>query len=288
MNRNRNQTRNQTRNHTRNRTKLLQATVGTVVAGALVAATAVLGGTAAAAPAAGEGPRPTIVLVHGGFEDASAFSGVVERLQRLGYQVVAPANPLRGLAEDTAYLADVVRSVGGPVVLVGHSYGGMVISQVAAQVPDVRALVYASAFIPAKGESVGELNSLYPGSLLGPDTTSVLLHATGGPELLVKPAGFRAVFAGDRTARDAAVAAAGQRPVAANTLSDRAEYGAPASVPAYAVISTEDKAIPPAVQEFMADRAHARTWRVRSAHDITATHPALVASVVEQAARNPR
>ncbi|GJF34943.1 alpha/beta hydrolase [Kitasatospora sp. NE20-6] len=279
---------NEQRNRSRNRRKLLRAAVGIVAAGAVVAAPAALGGTAAATGAAGEAPRPTIVLVHGGFEDASAFSGVVERLQRRGYQVVAPTNPLRGLAEDTAYLTDVVRSVDGPVILVGHSYGGMLIGQVAAQVPDVRALVYASAFIPVKGESVGELNSRHPGSLLGPDTTSVLLHAAGGPELVVRPADFHAVFAADRTARDAAVAAAGQRPVAATTLSDRAEQGAPASVPAYAVISTEDKAIPPAVQQFMADRAHARSWRVRSAHDVTTTHPALVASVIEQAARNPR
>lgn len=271
---------------TRNK-KMLVSAAGALAAAATVAALATTVGTASATPTRPAAVHPTVVLVHGAFEDASSYAGVTAKLQRDGYKVVAPAVPLRGLAQDSAYVADVVRSIDGPVVLAGHSYGGMLISEVAAQVPDVRALVYASAFIPEKGESLQDLNAKYPGSLLGPDTTFTIDEA-GGPELHVKAESFRSVFAADRTPRDAAVAAAGQRPVTASALGDKAQYGTPSSIPAYSVISTQDKAIPPAVQEFMAKRDHATTWRVKSAHDVTTTHSQLVASVIERAARTSR
>ncbi|GGK24978.1 alpha/beta hydrolase [Streptomyces camponoticapitis] len=267
--------------------KILIPTAGALAAAAVVAAVAINAGTASATASHPAPHRPTVVLVHGAFEDASSFAGVTTELQRDGYTVVAPAVPLRGLAQDSAYVANVVRSIDGPVVLAGHSYGGMLISEVAAQVPDVHALVYAAAFIPRRGESLQDLNEKYPGSLLGPDTTFTVNQADG-PELHVKAESFRSVFAADRTAGDAAVAAAGQRPVLASALGDKAQHDSPSSVPVYSIITTQDKAIPPAVQEFMAHRDHARTWKVRSAHDVTTTHSQLVASVIEQAAGRNR
>ncbi|MFD8525095.1 alpha/beta fold hydrolase [Streptomyces capillispiralis] len=269
----------------------------THIVSGIAATLAVAAGTATAATAstddrtgAGErhsGPRPTVVLVHGAFEDASTFDGITRRLHSEGYRVVSPATPLRGLEEDTRYISEVVRSLDGPVVLAGHSYGGMLISEVAAQVPQVKALVYASAFIPQAGESLQDLNYKYPGSLLGPDTTYTVNH-TAGPDLHVRAESFREVFAADRPARDAALAAAHQRPVAASALSDKARHTAPDSIPSYAVVATEDKAIPPAAQLFMAKRADARTWKVKSAHDLTVTHPELIASVIDKAARTSR
>jgi pimeloyl-ACP methyl ester carboxylesterase len=271
---------------TRNQ-KILIPTAAALATAAVIAAVAADAGTAAAGVSHSAAPRPTVVLVHGAFEDASSFAGVSAKLQRDGYTVIAPAVPLRGLAQDSAYVANVVRSIDGPVVLAGHSYGGMLISEVAAEIPDVRALVYAAAFIPEKGESLQDLNYKYPGSLLGADTTFTVNQAEG-PELHVRAEGFRSVFAADRTARDAAVAAAGQRPVTASALGDKAQHDTPSSIPAYSVITTQDKAIPPSVQEFMAGRDHARTWKVKSAHDVTTTHSQLVATVIEQAAEHTR
>ncbi|MFJ3498486.1 alpha/beta fold hydrolase [Streptomyces sp. NPDC086091] len=233
------------------------------------------------------GPKPTIVLLHGAFEDASAYGEVTRRLQRTGYPVIAPAIPLRGLAQDTRHVSEVVAAIDGPVVLVGHSYGGMIISQVAAEAPNVRGLVYASAFIPEKGESLGELNGKFAGSLLGPDTTYTVNHAEG-PDLYVKAGSFRAVLAGDRSARDAAVAAASQRPVAASALEDKADRSTPDTIRKYSIIPTRDKAIPPAAQDFMSKRANARVWKVRSAHDVITSQPALVTSVIERAAADSR
>lgn len=247
---------------------------------AVVGAVAVMGVSVAGASASAGSVKPTVVLVHGAFADGSSWNGVIERLQRDGYDVVAPAVPLRELASDSAYVADVVRSVGGPVVLVGHSYGGAVISQVAAQVPGVKALVYAAAFIPVAGESLGQLNAQFPGSLLGPDTTR-----TVGGDLYVKKESFRAVFAGDRSVRDAAVMAAAQRPVVGAVLGEAAAATAPASVPDYAIVATEDRAIPADAERFMAKRAGAWTVEVRSAHDLPVSHPEVVASVIEKAAR---
>jgi pimeloyl-ACP methyl ester carboxylesterase len=247
---------------------------------ALIAAAAVV---IPASTAAGTVPKPTIVLVHGAFADASTWSGVATRLQRDGYTVVAPAVPLRGLASDTAYVTSIVKTIPGPVVLVGHSYGGMLISQVAAAVPNVRALVHAAAFIPRAGESLGELDAKFPGSLLGPDTTRTIDYP-GGTDIYIRPESFRAVFAADRSVADAAFAAASQRPASPATLGEPATATAPANIPDYVVISSEDKAIPPAAQRFMAQRAGAWTIEVPAAHDLPASQPRIVAQVIERAA----
>jgi pimeloyl-ACP methyl ester carboxylesterase len=229
--------------------------------------------------------KPTIVLAYGAFEDGSAWAGVTQRLQHDGYQVVVPALPMRGLASDVAYLNSVVATIPGPVVLGGHSWGGMVISEAAAEHPSqVKALAYIAAFTPKAGESAGQLDMQFPGSLLGPDTT-VTKTAPDGTDLYVKPESYHALFAGDRSAADAAASAAEQRPLEASALAEPALHTAPASIPAYAVVATQDKAIPPAAERFMAKRAGAHTIEIRAAHDVTVTHPGAVADLLEQAAR---
>jgi pimeloyl-ACP methyl ester carboxylesterase len=134
--------------------------------------------TAAAQPAQVSTAKPTVVLVSGAFEDSSSWNGVISRLQRDGYPVIAPAVPLRGVATDSAYVSAIVRNINGPVVLAGHSYGGLITTEVAAQNPkQVKALVYPAAFIPQAGDTGAQLVGQFPGSLLGPDTT----YTVGGP-----------------------------------------------------------------------------------------------------------
>lgn len=263
-----------------NRRKVLAGVASGVLAASL--------GVAGAAQATGSGhqqPRPTVVLVHGAFEDASAWTAVTRRLQKDGYPVVAPAVPLRGLASDAAYLGSIVTSISGPVVLAGHSFGGMLISDVAAAQPaKVKALVYVAAFIPRAGESAGQLNGQFPGSLVGPETTFTRTHP-GGTDLYAKPATFRAVFAGESPAAEVAIAAAGQRPIEAAAFGEVATRTAPATIPAYALIATRDKAIPPAAERFMARRAGARITEVAAAHNLPVSKPGTVTDVIERAAR---
>jgi pimeloyl-ACP methyl ester carboxylesterase len=240
---------------------------------------------AAAATASAHQPKPTIVLVSGAFEDSTSWSTEITQLENAGYPVIAPAVPLRGVASDSAYLTAVVRNIHGPVVLVGHSYGGILITEIAANDPgQVKALVYAAAFIPKAGETGNQLVTQFPGSLLGPKTTYTIAYP-GGVDVYVKPAGFRAVFAGDRTAAEAAVAAATQRPIEASALNEPAAAGIPAGIPVYAIVASKDKAIPPAAERFEALRAHAIISTVDSAHDLPASHPAAVTAVIERAAR---
>ena len=228
--------------------------------------------------------KPTIVLLHGAFADGASWSEVTSRLQRDGYTVVAPAVPLRGIASDTSYLKGVLDNISGPKVLVGHSYGGALVSQLAGTA-GVKSLVYVAAFVPQAGETLGALNSKYPGSEIGPDTTNTISYP-GGVDLVMKPESFRRVFAADLPARQAAVLGASQRPVNAAVFDEKIPTGAPAALPKYAVIPTEDHAIAPAAERFMADRAHATTVAVQGAsHLVALSHPGTVTRVIEQAAR---
>jgi pimeloyl-ACP methyl ester carboxylesterase len=238
-------------------------------------------GTPTAAHHTSPTAKPTVVLVSGAFEDSSSWSGEIARLQHDGYPVIAPAVPLRGVASDSAYLTTIVRSISGPVVLVGHSFGGELITEIAAQDrQQVKALVYTAAFIPKAGESAQQLLTQFPGTLLGPDTTS-----TVGTDTYVKPSAFRALFAGDRSATDAAVDAATQRPIASSALGESAAAGVPAGVPVYAIVASHDSAIPPAAERFEAQRAGATIETVNSAHDLPTSHPAQVTQEIERAAR---
>ncbi|MGW4161535.1 alpha/beta fold hydrolase [Streptomyces sp. NPDC004788] len=271
---------------------------------ALPAALAALVGAAPAAPtgparvpAAAEtdtdrrAPKPTIVLVHGAFADASSWRGTITRLLHAGYPVLAPANPLRGLVEDTAYLRSVLAAVDGPVVLVGHSYGGAVITGAAVGDSRVKALVYIAAFAPDKGESAAELAARFPGSTLG-DTVSPrsypLPGGGTGTELVIEPSKFPRQFAADVPTADAAVMAVSQRPVTTAALEEKAGEAAWRTIPSWALIATADRNIPPAAERWMARRAGSQITEVDASHAVAVSRPAVVTHVILAAARATR
>jgi pimeloyl-ACP methyl ester carboxylesterase len=230
---------------------------------------------------------PTIVLVHGAFADASSWSGVIERLQQQGCTVVAPANPLRGVAVDSAYLASVVNQLDGPVLLVGHSYGGAVITNAATAASNVVGLVYVAAFAPDEGERLGEVAASSTDSLLG--TAQVQRgYPTGpggetAPEFLVDPARFREVFAADLPAEQAAVMAATQRPVAAAAFTDVCGPPGWRTLPSWAVVATGDKAAGTDVVRSMAQRAGADTVDVEASHVVMVSQPQAVTDLILKA-----
>ncbi|MET9122357.1 alpha/beta hydrolase [Streptomyces sp. NPDC004528] len=235
--------------------------------------------------------QPTIVLVHGAFADSSSWNGVIEDLRQAGHRVLAPANPLRGLASDAAYLASVVKSVEGPVVLAGHSYGGAVISQAAAGEPKVKALVYIAAFIPEKGESALELSNKFPGSTLGSALHAVpfpLADGNTGTDLYIDPDKFHDQFAADVPKNITALMAATQRPIAASALEEGATDAAWHTVPSWSLVATADNNIPPASQRFMSERANAETVELDASHAVSVSHPHEVARLIQRAAENNR
>ncbi|MFD0506135.1 alpha/beta fold hydrolase [Streptomyces chiangmaiensis] len=271
---------------TRKSTSALAATAA--VAALAFAATAP---AEAARPAHHQAPaKPTVVLVHGAFADSSSWNGVIERLQRDGYPVVAPANPLRGLASDADYINSYLKSVKGPIVLVGHSYGGSVISQAAAGDPDVKALVYIAAFAQDKGETVAELNSKFPATELGSALNAVpfpLPDGGTGTDLYIKADKFHDVFAANAPKSITDLAAATQRPVSASVFDEKPTEAAWKTIPSWDLITTQDQAIAPDEQRFMAKRAHAHTTEIKSSHaGVLISHPGAVTHVIEQAARS--
>jgi pimeloyl-ACP methyl ester carboxylesterase len=264
----------------------------------LVAAAVLAGGGAAFASTAGSGAaharataggssaaKPTIVLVHGAFADSTSWSSEIQFLQGRGYPVVAVANPLRGVASDSAYLLSVLKTISGPVVLVGHSYAGFPISAAAAADSEVKALVYVAAYIPDKGESPADLTYKFPGSLLQ-GTNLVTRAEPGGTDIYINPADFGAVYAGGLSKSQIAIAAVVQRPITAAALADPATVNPPASVPKWEIVALEDHAIPTKAELFMANRAHARIVTTHSGHDVPAARPGVVDSVILQAAHS--
>jgi pimeloyl-ACP methyl ester carboxylesterase len=236
--------------------------------------------------------KPTIVLVHGAFADASSWTGVIERLQHQEYTVVAPANPLRGVAADSAYLASVVNQLDGPVLLVGHSYGGAVITNAATDAANVVGLVYVAAFAPDADEHLGDVAASSKDSVL---MTALVQrgYPTGpggetAPEFLVDPARFRGVFAADLPAQQAAVMAATQRPVAAAAFSDVSGPPAWKSLPSWAVVATEDKAAGSDLVRSMARRAGAESVEVEGSHVVMVSQPQAVVDLIVKAARAVR
>ncbi|MFF5338442.1 alpha/beta fold hydrolase [Streptomyces sp. NPDC013181] len=236
--------------------------------------------------------RPTIVLEHGAFADAGSWDGVVERLRRAGYPVVAAANPLRGPASDAAYLRSVIRHVEGPVVLVGHSYGGTVMSQAAAGLEDkVKALVYIAAFLPDQGESSIGLTNKFPGSTLGQAVEQVnytLPDGSQGADVYIRPEVFRKQFAADVPKDQARLMAAGQRPVAAAALEEKSTEAAWKTIPSWSLVTSKDKNIPVAAQRFMSARAHAHITEINASHAVSVSRPDAVTRIVEKAARTVR
>ncbi|MFJ4467829.1 alpha/beta fold hydrolase [Streptomyces sp. NPDC089424] len=229
------------------------------------------------------------MLIHGAFADGSSWDGVVERLRRAGYPVLAPANPLRGLAGDAAYVHSVLKSVQGPIVLVGHSYGGAVISEAAVGDDRVKALVFVAAFSPEAGESALGLSGKFPGSTLGSALKNVPFPLPGGgsgTDQYIELDKFHDQFAADVPRSVTDLMAAAQRPVAASALQEKATEAAWKTIPAWTLISTEDRNIPPAVQRFMAKRAHAHTVEVKASHAVAVSQPGAVSRLIEQAARS--
>jgi pimeloyl-ACP methyl ester carboxylesterase len=238
------------------------------------------------------GPRPTIVLVHGAWADSSSWSGVVRRLQGQGYTVTVPPNPLRSLTGDAAYISGFLDTITGPVILVGHSYGGAVISNAAVGHPNVEALVYVNAFIPDEGESVQQLAGAQPGSALAvadPTTVFKLVPYPGAPagdfDAYILPDVFRTAFANDLGPRTAAVLAATQRPATLSALGTPSGPPAWKSVPSWALVGTRDHVLPPAEQQVMAVRAGAHITRVPASHLSMVSRPGAVADVITAAAR---
>jgi pimeloyl-ACP methyl ester carboxylesterase len=236
------------------------------------------------------GEKPTVVLVHGGFADATvSWNNVVKSLQRRGYPVVAPANPLRGLPTDVPYLRSVLNSIKGPIVLVGHSYGGAVVTNAAAGDRDVKALVYIAAFVPDVGEALGELIQRYPGSEIQAALKEVPFpqaDGTVGTDLYLQPDKLRAVFAADLPPADTTALAATQRPFSASSFTDRTTAAAWRTIPSWGLVATEDKAIPADLERFEYRRAQARkVVEVKASHVAMVSHPELVTNLIVDAAR---
>ena len=234
--------------------------------------------------------KPTVVLVHGAFADSSGWAEVISDLQQRGYPVLAPANPLRGVASDSAYLKNVLAQVRGEIVLVGHSYGGFVMTNAATGNPNVKALVYIAAFAPAAGDTVQALTARAPGSLLGQDTLMVrTFPAPDGtlvPEGYIKPSAFREVFAADLPKRQTEMLAASQRPASLATLGEPSGPPAWASIRSWFLVAGSDKTIGAANLRFMAKRAKAKTTEIKTAsHAVLISHADETTKLILTAAR---
>ena len=231
-------------------------------------------------------PKPKLVLVHGAFADSSSWNGVIERLRDKGYTVIAAANELRSVEGDAAAVSSLLKSIHGPVVLVGHSYGGPVISEAATGQDNVKALVYVAAFAPEVGENAAELSGRFPGSSLGSALAPPVALADGGKDLYIDQDKFHAQFAADVPAAQAALMAVGQRPVTDAALHEASTSAAWKSIPSWFIYGSADRNIPPAAQAFMAKRAHSRKTVVikGASHVVMVSHPTEVAALIEQAA----
>ncbi|KMS85628.1 alpha/beta hydrolase [Streptomyces regensis] len=276
------------RTSTHRRSKLYAAAL-TSAAGVAALTLAITGGASAETKTVDRSAhkKPTVVVVHGAFADGSSWNSVIKRLQHDGYPVIAPAIPLRGLNSDTAYLASVLNTIKGPVVLAGHSYGGSVISQAADHNPNVKALVYVAGLLPAKGESAAELVGKFPGSTLGSTLKKApfpLESGGTGTDLYVDPEKFHGQVAADVPQVTSNILASIQRPIAASALDEKATREAWKTIPTWDLITNQDKNIPAAAQHFMANRAHAHIVSINSSHLVTVSHPRAVTKLVEQAA----
>jgi pimeloyl-ACP methyl ester carboxylesterase len=230
----------------------------------------------------------TVVLVHGAFAESSSWNGVIERLQAAGIQVAAPANPLRGISQDSAYLASFLEQIPGPVLVVGHSYGGAVISNAATDVPNVVGLIFVAAFAPDDGERLGEVTPESKDSVLM-TALAPLQYPTGdgqdtAVEFAIDPAKFHDAFAADLPAEQTAVMAATQRPVAETAFSEPSGPPAWKSRPSWAVVATGDKAAGADLVRSMAERAGATITEVEGSHVIMVSRPEAVTDVIKTAA----
>jgi len=259
------------------------AAAGLVVAGAAAASAG-----SPATPHGASGPRPTIVLVHGAWANSGSWDGVVQRLQRDGYTVDVPPNPLQGLTYDPAYLADFLHSISGPIVLVGHSYGGAVITNAATGDSQVKALVYVDAFAPDQGQTLAQLLTAYPGSCAVPTNLNVVPFPgapSGVGDAYIKQSAFPSCMANDLPAAGARVLAATQRPIATSALAEPTGVPGWKTIPSWSVVGTIDNAIPLTLQLAMDNTAHAHVTEVRASHLSMVSQPSTVTNVILQAVR---
>jgi pimeloyl-ACP methyl ester carboxylesterase len=226
-------------------------------------------------------PKPTIVLVHGAWADASSWAPVTSRLQRLGYTVLAAPNPLRGLGSDAAYLdAFLQQHTSGPVILVGHSYGGAVITNAALADPEVKGLVYIDAFAPDQGDTIlglqgggGDPTALF-------DAVAYPGAPAGDADLYIKTALFPQLFAAGLPAATTAALAAAQRPIALSALTEPSGFPAWKTLPSWYLVGTDDQILPPALQLTMAQRAHSHIVRVAAPHLAMLAKPDAVTALI--------
>jgi pimeloyl-ACP methyl ester carboxylesterase len=230
--------------------------------------------------------RPTVVLVHGAFADASGFAGVIRHLQAQKVPVRAPMNPLRGLASDADAITRYTSTIDGPIVLVGHSYGGAVISQAAPTVKDVRSLVFLSAFALDEGESCASVMEPFPPSMLA--STNVVSPydapgAVGGPELFIKIEQFHETFCADLSPEVAGPMAVSQRPLAAAAFTESPSAVGWRDLPSWYLVSERDNAIPPDCERFMAQRMNATTESVDGSHVAFIAQPEVASGLILKA-----
>jgi len=249
----------------------------------------------AATPAAASHPgksKPTVVLVHGAWADGSSWAKVTRRLQDHGYTVRVPPNPLRSLSSDSATIRDFLSTLSGPVVLVGHSYGGAVITNAATGNANVKALVYVDAFAPAQGEPIFPLAGADSALAVDPTTVFDFVPYPGAPagdvDLYLKRDVFVTSFASGVPRREAENLYPAQRPLTLSAGSEPSGAPAYATIPSWYVLGTSDRIITPSAQEFMAERAHASITRIAAGHLGLITKPAAVTKVIERAARATR
>jgi len=230
---------------------------------------------------------PTIVLVHGAFAESASWDRVIRPLHDAGHDVIAVANPLRGLAADAESVSDLVRTIDGPVVLVAHSYGGAVISNVAADAGEIVGLVYVNGFAPEPGEHCFQLAGMFPGSMLGEETARPVSRSDGTTDLYIAAGSFHDIFCQDVSASQAALMAATQRPATQEALVEPSgERPLWKDVPSWFLIGGQDRIIPRELQHFMAHRAGARrTVELPTAsHAATVSHPDATARLILEAA----
>jgi pimeloyl-ACP methyl ester carboxylesterase len=230
--------------------------------------------------------KPTVVLVHGAWSSAAGWDGVAGRLRSDGYPVVTTTNPMRTLEGDAQHVREVLAGISGPIVLVGHSYGGAIVTNAAAGNPNVKALVYIAAFVPDVGESAFSLDAsrlgsqvplaLIPGPTLGPDGLVI--------DTYLNPVLFRQVFCADVSEQTAEQMAATQRPTTLAALLEPTKQTAWRSIPSWYMVAKDDQAIPPDTERFMAQRAGSHTVEVSSAHAAMVSNPGPVAELVRAAA----
>ena len=248
---------------------------------------------ASAGTATDSGPKPSIVLVHGAWADSSSWDAVAGLLQHDGYTVYVPPNPLLGLSYDSEYLRDFLNTVSGPIILVGHSYGGAVITNAATGDNQVKALVYVDGFAPAQGQTIGQLVSAYPGSCVLPAANVTAQPYPGAPagavDVYIKQSVFPSCMANGLPAAEARVLAATQRPLTSLALTQPSGVPAWQTIPSWAVIGTADHAIPPAELLAMAEQAHAHITLAPGAPHLSMIYnPGLVTAVILSAVRATR